>query len=213
MKSRFLKTGFDSFEPHEALEFILFYAIPKRDTNKLAHELLEMFGSVAGVLNAPYELLIQVNGIGDHAAILLKQIPQLFRIYSEDISKPGKIMDNPKKWAEYFKAKFVGRTTETLFVAGIDDCAYFVACEIISTGTRRAIDVSCEALFRFTIRWNVDRIVLAHNHPNGIAVPSLADKIKTQKLETALKFLDVTLVDHFIFGKNGESVSMKEYYI
>ncbi len=213
MKSRFLKTGFDSFEPHEVLEFILFYAIPKRDTNKLAHELLEMFGSVAGVLNAPYELLIQVSGIGDHAAILLKHIPQLFRIYAEDMSKSSEIMDNPKKWSEYFKAKFIGRTTETLFVAGIDDCAYFVACEKISTGTRQAIDVSCESLFRFTIRWNIDRIVLAHNHPNGIAVPSLADKIKTQKLETALKFLDVTLVDHFIFGKNGESVSMKEYYI
>ncbi len=213
MKIRFLKTGFDSFAPHEVLEFILFYAIPKRDTNKLAHELLETFGSIAGVLNAPYELLTQINGIGDHAAILLKQIPQLFRIYCEDMSKPSEIMDNSKKWIHYFKSKFVGRTNETLFVAGIDDFAYFVACEVMSNGTRRALDVTCEQLFKFTIRWNIDRIVLAHNHPNGIAVPSIADKIKTQKLETALKFLNVTLVDHFIFGKNGEAISMKEYYI
>ena len=61
MKSRFLKTGFDSFEPHEVLEFILFYAIPKRDTNKLAHKLIENFGSIAGVLNAPYELLVKMR--------------------------------------------------------------------------------------------------------------------------------------------------------
>ena len=213
MKNRFLKTGFDSFEPHEVLEFILFYAIPKKDTNKLAHELLEAFGSVAGVFNAPYELLTQMNGIGEHAAILLKQIPQLLRVYSEDMSKPSQIMDTSQKWITYFKAKFLGRTNETLFVAGIDDFACFVACEIMSIGTRRALDVTCEALFKFTIRWNIDRIVLAHNHPNGFAVPSMADKIKTQKLETALKYLNITLVDHFIFGKNGESVSMKEYYI
>lgn len=211
MKNRFLKTGFDSFEPHEALEFILFYAIPKRDTNKLAHELLNTFGSIAGVFNAPYELLTKIKGIGEHAAILLKQIPQLLRIYSEDMSKSSEVMDSAKKWTTYFKSKFIGRTNETLFVAGIDDFAYFVACEIVSSGTRRALDVSCEALFKFTIRWNIDRIVLAHNHPNGIAVPSMADKIKTQKLETALKFLNVTLVDHFIFGKNGDSISMKEY--
>lgn len=213
MKNRFLKTGFDSFEPHEILEFILFYAIPKRDTNKLAHELLEVFGSIAGVLNAPYELLIQMNGIGEHAAILLKQIPQLFRVYSEDMSKPSKVMDSSIKWIAYFKSKFIGRTQETLFVAGIDDFACFVSCEIMSVGTRRFLDVTCEDLFKFTIRWNIDRIVLAHNHPNGFAVPSMADKIKTQKLEAALKHLNITLVDHFIFGKNGEAVSMKAYYI
>lgn len=213
MKSRFLKTGFDSFEPHEVLEFILFYAIPKRDTNKLAHKLIENFGSIAGVLNAPYELLVKINGIGEHAAVLLKQLPQLLRVYCEDMSKPSEVMDNSAKWIKYFKAKFIGRTNETLFVAGLDDFACFVACEIVSKGTRCTLDVSCESLFKFTIRWNVGRIVLAHNHPNGLAVPSLADKIKTQKLETALKYLDITLVDHFIFGKNGDSISMKEYCI
>ena len=80
MKNRFLKTGLDSFEPHEVLELLLFYAIPKRDTNKIAHDLIENFGSIAGVLNAPYELLIQIDGIGEHAAILLKQLPQFFRL-------------------------------------------------------------------------------------------------------------------------------------
>ena len=79
MKNRFLKTGLDSFEPHEALELLLFYAIPKRDTNKIAHDLIENFGYIAGVLNAPYRTLIQVNGIGDHAAILIQQSQQLMR--------------------------------------------------------------------------------------------------------------------------------------
>ena len=213
MKNRFLKTGLDGFEPHEALELLLFYAIPKRDTNKIAHDLINRFGSIAGVFNAPYELLIQVNGIGEHAAILLKEIPQLFRIYSEDMSKPADVIDTPGKWIQFFKSKFVGRMVETLFVAGIDDFASFVACELINHGGRHAVDVSCESLLKFTMRWNVDRIVLAHNHPNGVATPSIQDKIKTQELEIALKALNITLVDHFVIGKNGEAISMREYNI
>ncbi len=211
MKNRFLKTGFDSFEPHEALEFLLFFAIPKKDTNELAHKLIETFGSFAGVVNAPYEVLIKTKGVGAHTAILLKQIPQLFRIYCEDLRKPCKVMDTSKSWIEFFKPKFIGRPNEILFVAGVDDAANFVASQLISSGSKSKLDVSCEMLVKFTMHWNIDRIVIAHNHPNGMAVPSLADKIKTEKLEIALRHLNITLLDHFIFGKNGESISMREY--
>ena len=213
MKNRFLKTGFDGFEPHEALELLLFYAIPKRDTNKLAHDLIEQFGSIAGVMNAPYELLLQVKGVGEHVAILLKQMPQMFRLYSEDMAKPSQIMDTPDKWRKFFKAKFVGRVNEVLFVAGMDDFARFVACELLNQGSRKAVNISCELIVRFAMRWNVDRIVLAHNHPNGVATPSIQDKIKTQDLVAALRALNMTLVDHFIFGKSGDSTSMREYNI
>ncbi len=213
MKNRFLKTGLDSFEPHEVLEFLLFYAIPKKDTNELAHELINNFGSIAGVLNAPYEVLIKIKGVGAHTAILLKQIPQLFRIYCEDLKKPCKVMDTPEKWIEFFRPKFIGRVNEYLFVAGVDDAVNFVSCELISSGNKNKIEFSCEALVRFTIHWNVDRIVLAHNHPNGIAMPSMSDKIKTEKLEMALRHLNISLMDHFIFGKTGDWISMRDYGI
>ena len=132
MKNRFLKTGLDSFESHEALEFLLFYAIPKKDTNELAHELIKKFGSFAGVLDAPYEVLLKTKGVGSHTAILLKQIPQLFRLYFQDLNKPCKVMDTAEKWINFFKPKFIGRPHEILFVAGVDDSANFVACELIS---------------------------------------------------------------------------------
>ncbi len=211
MKNRFLKTGFDAFEPHETLEFLLFYAIPKRDTNVLAHDLLKTFGNFAGVVNAPYEVLLKTKGVGEHTAILLKQIPQLLRVYCEDMNKPCKVMDTAQTWIDFFKPKFIGRPNEILFVAGVDDSANFVACELISSGSRNKLDISCDMLVKFTINWNIDRIVLAHNHPNGMAVPSISDKIKTEKLEIALKHLNITLMDHFIFGKNGESISMRDY--
>ncbi len=211
MKNRFLKTGFDSFEPHEVLEFLLFYAIPKKDTNELAHKLIKIFGSFAGVVNAPYEVLLKTKGVGVHTAILLKQVPQLFRVYYEDLNKPSKVMNTSAEWINFFKPKFIGRPNETLFVAGVDDSANFVACEMISSGNKNKLDFSCEVIVKFTMHWNIDRIVLAHNHPNGMAIPSMADKIKTEKLEIALKHLNITLMDHFIFGKNGESISMRDY--
>lgn len=211
MKNRFLKTGFDSFERHEILEFLLFYAIPKKDTNELAHSLIKYFGSFAKVVDAPYEILLKIKGVGEHTVILLKQIPQLFRIYCEDLQQPCKVMDKIEKWVEFFKPKFIGRPNENLFVAGIDDSANFVACELVCEGSRNKIDIYYEKLVKFTIQWNIDRIVLAHNHPNGMAIPSISDKLGTEKLEVALKYLNITLMDHFIFGKNGDYISMRNY--
>ena len=100
-----------------------------------------------------------------------------------------------------------------MFVAGIDDFARFVACELIAQGERKNVSISFDSIIKFAMRWNVDRLVLAHNHPNGVATPSIQDKIKTQEIASGLKILKMTLVDHFVFGKNGDSISMREYGI
>src|SRR5699024_10672430 len=75
VKSRFLAEGMDHMPPHNALELLLFYAIPQGDVNGLAHRLIERFGSYSAVIDAPYEQLLEVDGIGPHAATLLKLLP------------------------------------------------------------------------------------------------------------------------------------------
>ena len=83
MRKKFLLNGFDNFEDHEILEFILFYAIPRKDTNEIAHLLIEKFGSLDAILDAPINLLKEVNGIGESAAIFIKMISSLARTYVE----------------------------------------------------------------------------------------------------------------------------------
>lgn len=211
LKDRFVSNGLQDFEPHNALEILLFYAIPKRDTNDIAHELINRFGSVSAVFNAPVELLKEVSGIGEHAAILLKLIPQLSRLYEEGMVPLEESYDKPEKWIEFFRPKFIGYTQEVLYVAAVDDAARLVGWELLRDGGNKSVSVSCTDIMKFTLRWHVDRIVMAHNHPHGIANPSSADIYKTKELIDGLNNLDITLMDHFVFGRNGEGISMREF--
>ena len=84
LKNRFLNEGLTNFEDHNVLELLLFYSIPRSDTNEIAHELLNKFGSLHGVFEAGMEDLMSVNGISRHSAVLIKMIPELFVVYGRD---------------------------------------------------------------------------------------------------------------------------------
>ncbi len=81
VKQRFLRGGLDSFDDHQVLELLLFYALPQRDVNELAHALLNHFGTLSAVFDAPEQELLQVPGIGENAAVLVKLLPQIARRY------------------------------------------------------------------------------------------------------------------------------------
>ena len=84
LKRRFLNEGLDGFEPHQILEMLLFYAIPRRDTNEIAHALLERYGSLSGVFDADPNDIATVSGMGLHSALLLSFVPQVSRFYFKD---------------------------------------------------------------------------------------------------------------------------------
>ncbi len=211
LKNRFLREGLDNFEPHNVLELLLFFSVPKRDTNDTAHELLNTFGGISDVFDAPPELLQKVAGIGKHTMVLLKLIPELCRRYEMDRYRPPELFDTTKKWTDFFKPKFIGRQEEVLYIAGMDDQTRFVACEAIQTGTAGAVEVPCEALMQFCMQWHVNRIMLAHNHPRGAGVPSWEDCRRTKELYQALSQLDIFLEDHVVVGRNGDAMTVMTY--
>ena len=112
LKKRFLQSGIDDFEDHNKLELLLFYAIPQKDTNPIAHELLDTFGSLSNVLDAPFEELIKVKGISESSAVLLKLIPPLSRSYLNDKYKNGFVINSTEQAGEFLMPKFIGLTTE-----------------------------------------------------------------------------------------------------
>ena len=97
LKNRFLTEGLDSFETHNILELLLFYSIPQRDTNGIAHKLLDTFGSLKGVFEADFEELIKIDGIKENTATLLKLIPEVARAYFHEEMDEQKIFDTAEK--------------------------------------------------------------------------------------------------------------------
>lgn len=196
---RFLNEGLEGFEEHNAMEFLLFLARARGDTNSLAHTLINHFGSVANVLDAPVEELMKVNGIGQSASVVLKFIPQMCAYYLESKSAGNNILNSVDACGEFFKPKFFGKTEEALYMAALDEKRKVLRCVQISDGTANATALNVQKLVTNAVRANATGIILAHNHPGGLALPSSNDVQLTRKVKIALDTINISLVDHLIF--------------
>ena len=211
VKNRFLKYGLDSFEDHQILEALLFYAVPKKDTNELAHLLLNTFGSIDKVFEADYDDLIKVKGIGENAASLIKFFQMLSKryIYSTFVRDGEVRLNDPEILKDYCKNLFKGEKTEVVYAIALDSDLYFMDQMKINTGEPNMVKISFRKLTEFAIKCNCTRMVLTHNHPNGSMIASRKDLNATDDLAEQLGSVDVELVDHIVVGKDGV-ISIRE---
>lgn len=199
MKNRFLNEGMRHFADHEILEMLLYYAIPKKDTNALAHILLERFGSLHLVFEADYQELCSVEGVGKHTAMLLRMIPDLLRAYQVSQTR-GKLLmlKEPESIVEYLRPRFFGRTREEMFLLCFDDGGGLVYDGVLFEGTVNAVQVHMRELIGVVLRVGATNVILAHNHPKGLAIPSSDDLAVTYMVDKGLRVVGARLVDHFI---------------
>lgn len=209
IKKRFLDYGIDSFEPHQILEFLLFYAIPRRDTNEIAHHLLNECGSIAAVFDAPISVLKKVPGITDSAAIYLKLLPEIARIYLESKFSTKKEVFDLKKCAKLMTLKFVGRNEEHVGVMLFDAKGKMIFDGIIAKGSVNSVDICSRRIIELVSNYSACGILLAHNHPTGIAIPSSEDLSSTRALVKIFKAMNVSFLDHIIVAEN-DYVSLRE---
>ena len=211
LRDRFRKDGcdLDHFEPHNTLELLLFYCAPQKDTNELAHLLIDEFGSISGVFDASYEELIKVNGVGEYTATCLKMIPALFRVYEQDRVKDEVVLDSAEKAGRYFVPKFIGRTEELVFVACLDSECKVKCCEVVNHGTVSAATVNVRKIAEYAMKYNATNVIIAHNHPYGLAVASPEDIMTTDAIYYALQLIGIDLTDHIIVAKD-KAVSLAE---
>lgn len=204
VKKRFLEEGLDNFEPHNVLELLLFYAIPQKDTNELAHLLIDRFGSLDKVFDAPIEELKKVPGIKDHSATLIKMIPALARRYAvEQNNKQELVFNNIDTMGQYFVSRYIGVNVETVLLLLLDNKFNAIDCVKIHEGSVNSCEITVRKLTEHAFRSQASMAVLAHNHPSGLAIPSSADLYTTQQLRTALNFLGVKLLAHIVVaGEN-----------
>ncbi len=201
LRKRMLEKGLDHFEKHEVLELLLFHAIPRRDTNELAHRLINTFGSFSGVLDAPYEELLKVKGMGPTAAALLKMAPQLLRVYLTDQSERGCVLDSTLKLGHYLVGRYVGCRIERTYLLCLDNTGRLLACRMLSEGSLEQVPIIPRQVAEEAMRTGATAVVLAHNHPNGFAIPSSQDITATRTLYKALQGVGIRLADHIIVAK------------
>jgi DNA repair protein RadC len=196
---RFLKEGLESFEDHQVLELLLFQAVPRIDTNPLAHKLIHRFGSLSAVLEADPKDLASVDGIGENVAAFLSMIPHITRRYFFDrIKYSRKVLNTWEAAAEYLVPLMAGRSEEVFYVICLDSQLKVLYPALISEGTVKDALVHPRHVAEAAVRHKAASVILAHNHPAGSVKPSAHDHKLTRKLVQALGGINVQVVDHII---------------
>ena len=198
VKNRFLNEGLDSFEQHQILELILFYSIPRKDTNSIAHYLINKYGSLSGVLEADPKDLINVPGVSNNTAILLTLIPSLTRIYLKDKWGNKPVLDSPVKAGEYLLSLFCGKKYEVFYLICLDAQNRLNYAAQVFEGTINEAPIYPRLIVETALRHQANSVILSHNHPGGTLYPSDADIDATKKIISLLDSISIQVMDHII---------------
>ncbi len=213
LKQRFVQEGLDTFHEVQVLELLLFYCIPRQDTNPIAHALLQRFGSLSQVLEAPVQELAKVPGMGESAAVYLHLVMQTGRYYQVNRAMQSRILTTIDQCGEYLCPFFLGRRNETVYLLCLDSKCKVLCCQEIGEGSVNSAGVPIRRIVETALAANASTVVLAHNHPSGLAMPSAEDIQTTRRLAVALDAVEIMLVDHIIVAEDDfVSLAQSGYY-
>lgn len=208
MRKKFAKHGLDAFTEHELIEYMLFYAMPRGNTNALAHRLENEFGSIDKVIFAPREQLLSIKGIGENAVLFFKFQQKLSSLLRARFCAGDLTDGSPSDIKEYFISMFMGAESECVCAAGLDSGMKIVLGKKIADGDFDSVKSTVRLLYDFSCVSGCSRIVIAHNHPRSGCLPSIPDIYNTAYLVKSLRLLEIELTDHIIVGTGG-TVSLR----
>ena len=209
MKAEFLARGLEGWPDHRVLELLLFYTIPQGDVNDLAHELVERFGSLAGVLDASVEELKKVKGVGDHTAVFLRMLPAVMGRYQGARTRLSAIINSPEEAYAWLEPYFFGARNEMVYVLCLDGKRQVLGVRKVAEGSIELAEVNTRRIAEEAIGLRAAQIYVAHNHVSNLAIPSQADWLTTDTLRGALRPIGIELIDHLVFV-DGDMVSLKD---
>ena len=183
MKARFVRCGLDNFDDHSVLELLLFYAVPRRDVNELAHALLDHFGTLDAVFEASFEDMMQVPGAGENVATLLTLVPQVSRRYQLAKRRQQRLLRSSEEAGRYLVPLYLYERAEVVYLLCLDAKGGLISCREVGRGVVNAAEVS---------------VILSHNHVDAYALPSREDELTTKRVRDALLLVGITLADHII---------------
>lgn len=209
VRRRFLENGLSGFADHEALELLLYYAIPQGNVNPLAHALMDRFGSLSAVLSAPVELLTEVKGVGERTAVLLRLTSQIARRARLSDLERELVLNSREQVGAYLLELFSNEPNEAVYQLCLDGKGKLLPCKRLGEGSVSAVTVDIRKVVQNAIFHTASSVILAHNHPSGIALPSEDDHAVTARVRAALDAIGVRLEDHIIVADH-DFVSFSE---
>lgn len=198
LKERFRREGLDGFTEVQVLELLLFSCIPRRDTNPIAHALIDRYGSFSQVMEAPVEELMKVPGVGESTAVFLHMVLEAGRYYQVNRNAHATILKTLDQCGEYLVSFFYGRRVETVYLLCMDAKCKVLCCKQIGEGSTNSAGISLRKIVETALGANASTVVLAHNHPSGLAIPSEEDIATTRRVAAALRTVEIQLADHII---------------
>lgn len=209
LKDSYMDNGLDKLNDINALELLLFYAVPRRDTNPIAHALLNRFGSLDKVFEASERELMEVSGIGRSAAALIRLIPDMYKRSQVSKTASLKHIRNTDDAVDFFQPRFLNEKDELLLVLYLGNDCTVLKCEEMGRGTVNAVDTSVRRIVETALKNKATAVYVAHNHPGGTPMPSREDDFFTRKLYQSLELLSIPLMDHIIFSDD-DCISLDE---
>ena len=202
LKNQFYISGEDGMSDFTFLEYILFFAKPQGDTNPLAHDLIDHFGSFDKVFEASKEELLEVKGVGDHVALFLTTFLPVLKRYLERKSGNNFSYSDKEKIRKFLSAKYTAVKNERAMLINFDSKGMFTNCDFIADGDFGQVSFNCRKVATSIIKSRAAFSILVHNHPSGICKPSVNDLTCTNSLKGFLSQLDVTLTDSIILTED-----------
>ena len=206
LRERMMKEGLSGFQDHEVLELLLFQFLPYRDTNKIAHNLLNKFGSLTSVLDADPEQLMTVTGVSKVTACNIAMLKEVFARYRRSDAEKTNLcsLDSIVKYA---RALIEDDCRERLVAVYVDHATNFKHREEFSSDKVNRVYVDVKQIVSTAMRLNAAGVILVHCHVDGVCHPSVPDKEFTKQLFVALASIEVMLLEHVIFNGSGEYFS------
>lgn len=194
---------------HKLLEMLLFYGIPQKDTNPIAHELINRFGSFSAVFEADVTELCKVKGMTKNAATLIKLILPIAKTYIDKKYDDNEYLKTLEDIGRFIVKKFFAVNAEQCALLSLNRMGKVLSYDILSEGDIDSVGISIRSIIERIIQTGATAVVLAHNHPGGIALPSPADVSITQAISVALKTIGVNFCDHIIVASD-DYISMAQ---
>ena len=198
LKEKFSELGGAAFSDHELLELLLFYSIPRRNTNEIAHQLMERFGSINRMVEATEDELKLVCGIGDNSVVLLKLVLMLAKRYASEQRIDSKRLDSIEAIVDFANQHTMGAVKELVYAVYMDDNLSVIDCCLIASGTVNEVRPMMRTVLELCLLKRSTSVLIFHNHPNGGVEPSREDIHFTKLMERELKMIGSELLEHII---------------
>lgn len=205
-----LRDNASAVDAHQLLEALLFYSVPRCDTNEMAHALLAHFGSLEAVLSASVEELMKVGEIGQSSADLVHLIGSIWHRLGQPGNDARRPLDSVARITSYLARLFAGAVQERAYMLLLDSSLRLLDCVPVCHGSVSSAAVKPGQLVKRALTAHAAAVVLAHNHPNGIAVPSRDDIDTTELLRAALELVNVRLLEHIVVSGSNYSTIMRQ---